>query len=167
MDDQWWSELIEFIVDKTVISRQRVEYILHIHTPEALPPSLQEVLQDILAGKEVTREGVSPFTKYSALSSLLDLEGEQTRKEILNLEAVSAEGSLSEDGIDEVPASFLEYADLIEDICSKTGEDEETIHQVQRAYLEYVYMKTNDPDTLVPFLKWYLKTEENINHDLS
>lgn len=166
MDDQW-SELIEFVIDKTFISRERIERILHIHTPEALPQSLQEVLQDILAGKEVTGEGVSPFTKYGALSSLLDFEGEQTRKEILNLEVVSANGTLSDDEIGEVPEFLLEYVDLIDDICSKTGEDEETIHQVHRAYLEFVYIKTNNPETLVPFLKWYLKTEENINHDLS
>lgn len=166
MDDQW-SELIEFVIDKTFISKQRIERILQVYTPEPLPQPLQEVLQDILTGKEVTRDGVSPFTKYGALSSLLDLEGEQTREEILQLEMVSEDESLLDNGIGDVPEFFLEYVDLIEDICSKTGEDEQTIHQVHRAYLEYVYMKTNNPETLVPFLRWYLKTEENIKHDLS
>lgn len=166
MDDHGWGELIEFIIDRTSISEKRVERILNIYTPEALPPSLLEVIQDILSEKEVTREGVSPLTKYGALSSLMDLEAEQTKKEFLNIETVLGHGRVSEAAVREVPELFIEYSNLIEDICSKTGENEETIHQVHRAYLEYVYMKTNNPDTLIPFLKWYLKTEENINRDL-
>ena len=156
MDDPWWSELIEFIIDKTSITGPTIERILDIYTPEALPQSLQEVIRDILGEKEMTQEGVDPLTQYDALSSLMDLEAEQTKKELLHLEAILAEGNISKVP-GEVPESFLEYSNLIEEICSQTGEDEETIHQVHRAYLEYVYLKTNNPDTLVPFLKWYLK----------
>lgn len=165
MDHLWWNELIEFIIDKTSLSRQRVKHILDIHTPEPLPQPLQEVLQDVLMEKKVTREGVSPLTQYRALNALLDLEAEEVRKESLRLEVRLEDGGLADSDMDEMPELFLEYSNLIEEICSKTGEDEETIHQVHRAYLEYVYMKTNDPETLIPFLKWYLKSEENINLD--
>lgn len=160
MDNQW-SELISFIFDRTFIPRRRINRILDVYAPEPLPESLQEVLQDILMEKKVTREGVAPLTKYAALSALINLETEQANEEILQFEGKLGEESLADSAIDAAPEAFLEYSNLIEKICSMTGEDEETIHQVHRAYLEYVYMKTNNPDTLVPFLKWYLDTEED------
>src|SRR5579884_755337 len=160
MADPWWNELIEFIANKTSISRRRIERILDIYTPEAIPPSLQEVIRDILAEKKTTKEGVNPLTQYDALRSLIDLEAEQSQKEALRLEEIFRQENTSEETIREVPELFLRYSNLIEEICSKTGEEVETIHQVHRAYLQYVYLKTNNPDTLIPFLKWYLKRQK-------
>lgn len=165
MDDRWQNELITYIVQKTFLSESRIKHILDIYTPEVLPQSLHEVLQDILTSKKVTKEGVGPLTQFGALCTLIDLEAEEAEKEMIRLEGVMKQGRIPDPVLDEVPDQFLEYLNIIEKICSETGENEETIHQVHRAYLEFVFLKTNDPDTLVPFLKWYLKTE-GIEHNL-
>lgn len=159
MGDRWRNELIAYIVQKTFLSESRVERILDLYTPEVLPQSLHEVLQDILLEKKVTKDGVEPLTQFGALSTLIDMEAEQAEKEMLRLEGVMQQGRIPDPVLDEVPDQFLEYLGVIEKICSETGENEETVHQVHRAYLEFVFLKTNDPETLVPFLKWYLKTE--------
>lgn len=163
MSNRWQNELFKFIGQKTYLPKSRIEHILHIYTPEVFPESLHEVLQDMLTEKKVTKEGVSPLTQYGALSTLIDLEAEQTEKEVIRLEAIMQQGKIPDPVLDEVPELFLGYLNITEKICSETGENEETIHQVHRAYLEFIFMKTNNPDTLVPFLKWYLKNE-NIKH---
>ncbi len=164
MSNRWQNALFQFICQKTYLPKSRVERILHRYTPEIFPQSLREVLQDILTEKKVTKEGVSPLTQYVALSSLIDLEAEQTEKEAIRLEAIMQQGRIPDPVLDEVPELFLGYLEITEKICSETGENEETVHQVHRAYLEFIFMKTNDPATLVPFLKWYLKSEHVKHH---
>jgi len=164
MEDRWHDEIIAFIVEKALLERSTVERILEIHTPHALPPFLHEVLRDILTGRRVTKEGVSPMTHFAALNSLLDLQAEKAENEMLEIEAILDEGRIPDPSLDEIPEAFIEYSAIVDDICSKTGETIETIHQVHRAYLEYVYLKAKNPETLIPFLRWYLMTEENRTH---
>src|SRR3569832_1731433 len=107
MSDRWRNELIAYIVQKTFLSESRIERILDLYTPEVLPPSLHEVLQDILAEKKVTKEGVAPLTQFGALSTLIDMEAEQAGKEMLRLEGVMQQGRIPDPVLDEVPDQFL------------------------------------------------------------
>ncbi|MBI1824309.1 MAG: hypothetical protein HYR80_09395 [Nitrospirae bacterium] len=156
MSDQWQKELLAFIVERTHLSTLRVERILEIHTPEVFPPPLDDVLQAILLGQKLTEEGTSLLTQFGALNSLAQYESELTEEKMLQMDAILDRGRIPDAALDDVPPAFLEYSDIIDKISSQTDENEDTIHQVHRAYLDYILIQTGNPDTVIPFLKYYL-----------